>query len=86
MMIDKRIQKVSDFLTGKEIRWHDFSEVGIDERYHDYYYAEDRLYLIRDNMVGSIYFVEAGSPGEALQVIKDRWDSVNNLGEVEDYE
>lgn len=32
------------------------------------------------------YFIEAGSPGEALQIIKDRWDSVNNLGEVEDYE
>ena len=85
MMIDKQIQKVHDFLTGKEIRWHDFSEVGIEEHYHDYYYAEDRLYLIRDHMVGSIYFIEAGSPGEALQVIKHRWDSVNNLGSDEDY-
>lgn len=32
MMIDKQIQKVHDFLTGKEIRWHDFSEVGIWKR------------------------------------------------------
>ena len=34
MMIDKQIQKVHHFLTGKEIRWHDFSEVGIDEHQH----------------------------------------------------
>lgn len=37
-------------------------------------------------MVGSIYFIEAGSPGEALQIIKDCWDSVNNLGGYEDYD
>ena len=86
MMIDKQIQKVHNFLSGKEIRWHNFSEVGIEEDYHDYYYAEDRLYLIRDNMVGSIYLIEAGSPGEALQIIKDRWDSLNNLGGDEDYD
>lgn len=73
MMIDRKIQEVYKFLTGRDIRWHNFDEVGRSESYYDYYYAEDRLYLIRDVISEQIYFVEASSPGEALDSLKEKF-------------
>ena len=73
MMIDRKIQEVHKFLTGRDIRWHNFDEVGRSESYYDYYYAEDRLYLIRDVISEQIYFVEASSPGKALDSLKEKF-------------
>lgn len=71
MTIDKKIHDVFDYFSGKEIRWHDFQEVGVDEYYYDYYYAEDCLYVIRDRVYEKYYFVEARSPKQALDAMKD---------------
>ena len=71
MVIDRKIHEVHEFLSGRDIRWHNFDEVGRDEPYYDYYYAEDRLYLIRDVISQQIYFVEASSPGAAMDSLKE---------------
>ena len=55
----------------KGIKWHDFSEVGGDEPYYEWYYAQDRLYVIRDRIMNNYRFIKAGSPLEAMQVIHD---------------
>ncbi len=79
-MIDRKIQEVSEFLESGAL-WRSFADVGLDEPYFSYYYAEDRLYLIKDNMVDCIWFVEEGSPAKALQVVKDRWDEAMKAGQ-----
>lgn len=71
MRIDKDIHNVFNFLSGNDIRWHDFHEVGVDEYYYDYYYAEDCLYVIRDRIYEKYYFVEARSPKQALDSMKE---------------
>lgn len=71
MTIDKKIHDVFEYFSGKEIRWRDFHEVGVDEFYYDYYYAEDCLYVIRDRIYEKYYFVEARSPKQALDAMKD---------------
>jgi hypothetical protein len=80
MMIDGKIHEVNGYLN-EGIMWHDFSDVGLDEPYFSYYYAEDRLYLIKDNMTDCIWFIEEGSPAKALQVVKDRWDEAMKAGQ-----
>lgn len=75
-MIDRKIQEVSEFLESGAL-WRSF----VDEPYFSYYYAEDRLYLIKDNMTDCIWFVEEGSPAKALQVVKDRWDEAMKAGQ-----
>ena len=71
MRIDKDIHNVFNFFSGNDIRWHDFHEVGLDEYYYDYYYAEDCLYVIRDRIYEKYYFVEARSPKQALDSMKE---------------
>ena len=48
------------------LHWRSFDEVGIPERFHEWYYAENDLYVIRDKVTHCYQFVEAGSPWEAL--------------------
>ena len=71
MMIDKKIHEVKDFLLGNDILWHDFREVGRDEPYYDYYYAEERLYIIRDRVTQHMAFIEASSPGNAIDIYRE---------------
>ena len=71
MRIDGEIHNVFRFFSSNDIRWHDFQEVGVDEFYYDYYYAEDCLYVIRDRIYEKYYFVEARSPKQALDSMKD---------------
>ena len=53
-----------------ECRWHDFRDVGIEEDYYDYYYAENCLYVIRDRILEKFFFVKAYSPKQALNSMK----------------
>ena len=71
MRIDTEIHNVFKYFSGNDIRWHDFQEVGVDEFYYDYYYAEDCLYVIRDRIYEKYYFVEARSPKQALDSMKN---------------
>ena len=79
-MIDKKIHEVFKALKNG-VRWHDFSDVGIDEHYLMYYYAQDRLYVILDCMIGNYYFVEAGSPGKALEKYRQVMEEAAHAGE-----
>lgn len=81
MIIDNKIQDVFKFLFGRDILWHDFKEVGCDETWYMWYYAEDRLYLLRDVMTDAIWFVEAGRPADALAALKLRISEAEHAGE-----
>ena len=85
-MIEKKIHDVFEGL--KSIRWHDFEEVGYSAPYYQYYYAEDRLYVIRDCMLGNYWFVEAGSPAKAMQICEKLMEEAAHAGEYvpEEYE
>jgi hypothetical protein len=52
-------------IKGKYVRWHSFPEMRKGESYYSYYYAENRLYIIRGAMTDQLFFVEAGSPKDA---------------------
>lgn len=86
MKTDKAIHEVYNYFEGKEIRWHDFSEVGLDEPYSRYYYAEECLYVIQDVMIGSLWFCEASSPAMALATYKFRLDEAMKAGAYVDEE
>ena len=56
------------FVKGKSIKWNEFpTESRCGCGYYDYYYAGDELYLVRDRIIGEIYFVKAKSPKEAIE-------------------
>lgn len=66
--------RIHDFYTDyRNIPWLDFKVVGLDEPYYDYYYAEDCLYIIRDRITEGIWFIEARSPKEALESLRELW-------------
>lgn len=78
MCVDMAIQNAYKAL--KSVRWHDFREVGGDEPYFDWYYAENQLYVIRDRVMEQYYFVKARSPLDALKEFKGRIDGVMEAG------
>lgn len=62
--LDQAFQKVFNSLD--KIKWNNYE----DTKLFSWYYAEERLYIIRSNIgVGSYYFVEASSPIDALNKI-----------------
>lgn len=71
MRVDSRAHEF--FEEYPHIPWRDFNDVGLDEPYYDYYYAESELYIIRDRITECMWFIEARSPKEALEELKDRW-------------
>lgn len=67
---DKMVQYVAEFLflsNHSGARWHDFRDVGMDEPYYEYYYAEDELYFIRDRVYQTFWATRAKSPKEAFE-------------------
>ena len=67
------------------IPWCDFNTVGRQEYYYDYYYAEDELYIIHDRISEALWFIEARSPKQALDILKERFACMTN-DIREDYE
>jgi len=57
----------------KNIPWLDFKVVGLENKFYDYYYAQEELYLIHDKISDAIWFIHAKSPKEALYILKTRW-------------
>ena len=71
--------RVHDFYVDfNNIPWRDFRDVGLQENYYDYYYAEDELYLIQDRITQGVWFIEARSPKEALDILKERFACMTN--------
>ena len=71
-------------INGKYVIWHSFPEMGMGELYCNYYYAENRLYIIRDGMTGQLYFVKAGSPKDAFRKFKTAMEEAQNAGSYVD--
>ena len=67
MKIHEAFWVIFKAMSNKEIRFHDFNAVGVNEDYYDYYYAEEELYVIHDRIFDTVEFVRARSPKEALQ-------------------
>ena len=84
-MIDKAFWEIFRAISNREIRFHDFNAVGVNEDYYDYYYAEDELYVIRDRIFDTIEFVRARSPKEALQKFSEVRDDIGRaMGGADD--
>ena len=76
MSFDMRIH---DFFNDyRNIFWLEFEKVGVKAPFYEYYYAEDELYLIRDNITECVWFIEAKSPKEAFEKLQERFDSMKN--------
>ena len=77
---DSQIHGVFAYFEGDEIRWHDFKEVGLDEPYYDWYYAEGRLYVIRDRIAEWYWFCYASSPKDAMEQFKEMMHDASMVG------
>ena len=84
MDIDRAFRMVYEALNKKAIRWNDFRPVGVDEDYHDWYYAEDRLYVIRDRIFQRLTLIEANSPADAWRKLEEEVECVFGGGECDE--
>lgn len=78
---DKAIHEVYRAIQTNDLKWNDFPSIGLSEAYYLWYYAENRLYVIRDCMTDMLYFVEARSPVEAFGMLTARLDEAMRAGE-----
>lgn len=62
------------------LRWISFPDFGLNEDFYDYYYAEDRLYIIRDGLTDQLFFVKADSPKDAFMKFHKRMEDALNAG------
>lgn len=86
MSRDERIHDIFDALRKNEIPFHSFSDVGLEAPYFSYYYAEDELYLIRDEMVQNYWFIRADSPKAAYEVVNHILENASSAGAYVDEE
>lgn len=61
--LDKAFHLVVSGVGG--VRWRSFKVAGVENPRYEYYYAESRLYIIRDRISRDLWFCYAGSPKEA---------------------
>lgn len=78
---DKAIHELHRALATNDIKWNDFPSIGLSETYYLWYYAENRLYIIRDCMTDMFYLVEARNPTEAFGKLSARLDEALRAGE-----
>ena len=85
--IDASIHKLYRAMKANDIKWNDFPSIGLCESYYLWYYAEDRLYMIKDCMTDMIYLVEARSLTEAFKHLVARLnEAAIHAGEMVDEE
>lgn len=63
------------------LRWMSFSNFGLNEAFYNYYYAENRLYIIRDGLTDQLFFVQADSPRDAFLKFHRRMEDALNAGQ-----
>lgn len=74
---DELIQDLFNRISKGYFHWRDFKTYFKEEKnavYFSWYYAEDGIYLIRDDLTGQISFILASSPLKALHKLEDRLD------------
>lgn len=74
MAIDKCAHELFYALKNNAIPWHSFHEVGVDEDYNVWCYAESGLYMVKGVFTDAVCFVEASCPKKALEDVKSRFD------------
>lgn len=79
---DKAIHELHRALVTNDLKWNDFPSIGLCESYYLWYYAENRLYIIKDCMTDMLYFIEARSPVEAFGQLAARLDEAMRAGEL----
>ena len=84
--IDESIHELFRADEEKNIKWNLFPNIGLCEAYYLWYYAENRLYIIKDCMVNGIYLIEARNPTEAFKKLVARLDEAKKAGEMADEE
>ena len=81
--IDEAFAMVHRAIRDKAIKWNDFRPVGVEDDYHDWYYAENRLYVIHDRIMDNIVFYQGKSPKDAYESwqmdIEDIWGHDNEV-------
>lgn len=70
----------------KDVKWNFFPNIGLCEAYYLWYYAENRLYIIKDCMTNGLYLIEARNPTEAFKKLVARLDEAMKAGEMADEE
>jgi len=76
MSIDDAFKMIYMALVNKAIKWNDFRKVGVDEDYHDYYYAENEIYVIHDRIFDRLTIIRAKSPKKAWEIFEEDVKSV----------
>lgn len=66
------------------LRWTSFPDLGLNETFYSYYYAEARLYIIRDGLTDQLFFVKADSPKDAFMKFHKRMEDALNAGRYVD--
>ena len=66
------------------LRWISFPDLGLNETFYNYYYAEARLYIIRDGLTDQLFFVKADSPKDAFMKFHKRMEDALNAGRYVD--
>ena len=84
--IDASIHELYRAMETNDIKWNDFPSIGLSESYYLWYYAENRLYMVKDCMTDMIYLVEARNPVEAFGHLMARLDEAMRAGEMVDEE
>lgn len=75
MNFNRMIQAVESGL--EERRWQNCRDYGATDDLFEWYYAEDRLYVIRNRKMKAYYFVYAKSPAEAWERLRKRYLTQN---------
>ena len=84
--IDASIHELYRAMKTNDIKWNDFPPIGLCESYYLWYYAENKLYMVKDCMTEMIYLVEARNPVEAYKYLMARLDEAMRAGEMVDEE
>lgn len=71
MTTDKAIKWLHNALKREMPLWRGFRESEEISQFYEWYYAEERIYLIRDKMTKQIFFTEAGNPWEAFMIFRE---------------
>ena len=67
-----------------QIRWLSFPHLGLNESFYSYYYAENKLYIIRDVLADQMFFVKADSPKDAFMKFHKKMEDALNAGRYVD--